>query len=96
MEDVLWYLLASSRGGESRARILRAIDDQPRNANQLADELELDYTTVRYHLDVLIEDNVLKQTGDGYGDVYLPTDQARHNWETVLEITEQVLPGEEP
>ena len=95
MEEVLWYLLASSRGGETRARILRTIDDQPRNANQLADVLDLDYTTVRYHLDVLMADNVLKQVGDGYGDVYLPTDQARHNWETVMEITDRVLPEEE-
>ncbi len=94
MEDVLWYLLASSRGGETRARILQAIDDQPRNANQLAEELGYDYTTIRHHLDVLTDDNVLKQTGDGYGDIYLPTDQARHNWDTVMEITEQVLPEE--
>jgi predicted ArsR family transcriptional regulator len=94
MEDVLWYLLGSSRGGETRARILQAIDDQPRNANQLAEELDLDYTTVRYHLDVLIEDNVLRQTGDGYGDVYLPTEQAQHNWETVMDITDQVTPEE--
>lgn len=94
MEDVLWYLLGSSRGGESRARILQAIDEQPRNANQLAEALELDYTTVRHHLDVLIDDGVLKQTGDGYGDVYLPTDRARQNWETVMEITQQVLPEE--
>ena len=94
MEDVLWYLLASSRGGQTRARLLQAIDDQPRNANQLAEALELDYTTVRYHLDVLIDDNVLKRTGGGYGDVYLPTDQAKHNWETVMEITRQVLPEE--
>jgi len=95
MEDVLWYLLASSRGGETRARLLRAIDERPRNANQLAEALELDYTTVRYHLDVFVENNVLEATGDGYGDVYLPTEQARHSWERVEEIVEEVLPEEE-
>ncbi len=95
MEGMLWYLLASSRGGETRASILQAIDEQPRNANQLAKELGYDYTTIRHHLDVLTDDNVLKQTGDGYGDVYLPTEQARHNWETVMKITEHVL-TEEP
>lgn len=94
MEDVLWYLLASSRGGETRARILQTIDEQPRNANQLAEQLGYDYTTIRHHLDVLTDDNILKRTGSGYGDVYLPTDQARHNWETVMKIIEQVLPEE--
>lgn len=53
MEGVLWYVFASTRGGENRARILRAVDDQPRNANRLAEELDLDYTTVRHHLGVL-------------------------------------------
>ncbi len=90
MEDVVWYLLASSRGGETRARILQAIDEQPQNANQLAEELGYDYTTIRHHLDVLTDDNVLKRTGDGYGDIYLPTDQARHNWDTIMEITAHV------
>ena len=94
MENVLWYLMASSRGGETRARILQAIDDQPQNANQLAKQLEYDYTTIRHHLDVLTDDNVLERTGDGYGDVYLPTNQARHNWDTVMKITGHVLPEE--
>ena len=52
MEGVLWYVFASTRGGENRARLLRAMDERPRNANQLADDLELDYTTVRHHLEV--------------------------------------------
>ena len=58
MEGVLWYLLASSRGGPSRVRLLRAIAERPRNANQLADALDLDYTTVRHHLDVMMDNNV--------------------------------------
>ena len=92
MEDVLWHLLASSRGGPSRVRIIRAIDDRPRNANQLADALDLDYTTVRHHLDRLVENNVLRSTENDYGAVYLITDQARSNWETVEEILDTVDP----
>jgi DNA-binding transcriptional ArsR family regulator len=92
MEDVLWHLLASSRGGPSRVRILRAIDERPRNANQLADALDLDYTTVRHHLDRLVENNVVRSTENDYGAVYLVTDQARSNWDTVEEILETVDP----
>jgi DNA-binding transcriptional ArsR family regulator len=83
MEGVLWYLLASSRGGDTRVRILRALEERPRNANQLATELDLDYTTVRHHLDVLLENNVVRTAGEDYGTVYLFTDQLEHNWETV-------------
>ena len=92
MEDVLWHLLASSRGGPSRVRILRAIDERPRNANQLAEALDLDYTTVRHHLDRLLENNVVRSTENDYGAVYLLTDQVRANWDTVEEIMETVDP----
>lgn len=90
MEAVLWYVLTGTRGGTNRIRLLRALDSRPRNANQLADALELDYKTVRHHLDVLEENDILKDSGDDYGAVYLPTDQARHNWETIEEIMEAV------
>ncbi|MFB6173698.1 MAG: winged helix-turn-helix domain-containing protein [Halobacteriales archaeon] len=94
MEEILWYTLASSRGGDSRARILRSVADRPRNPNQLADALDLDYTTVRHHLDVLEENNVLKPAAEEYGAVYLPTDQVRANWTTVEEILDTVEPDE--
>ena len=86
MEAVLWYVLTGTRGGSNRIRILRALDERPRNANQLADDLDLDYKTVRHHLDVLEENDILTNSGDDYGAVYLPTDQARHNWDTVEKI----------
>lgn len=92
MEDVLWHLLASSRGGPSRVRILRAIDERPRNANQLAEALDLDYTTVRHHLDRLVENNVVRATDNDYGAVYLITDRARRNWDTIERIMETVDP----
>ena len=92
MEGVLWYLLASSRGGPTRVRIVRALDERPRNANQLAEALDLDYTTVRHHLEVLREDNVLRKAGGDYAAVYLFTEQVQANWGTVEEILETVDP----
>ena len=92
MEGVLWYLLASSRGGPSRVRILRKLDERPRNANQLADELDLDYTTVRHHLDVFMDNNVVRRTDNDYATTYLLTDRVRTNWDTVEEILDTVDP----
>ena len=88
MEAVLWYVLTGTRGGPNRVRILRAIDERPRNANQLAETLDLDYSTVRHHLDVLMEHQIVTRTGDDYGAVYSPTETAQHNWDIIEEIAE--------
>jgi len=88
MEAVLWYVLAGTRGGPNRTRIVRALDDRPRNANQLAEYLDLNYETVRHHLDVLTDNNVLESSGDDYGAVYLPSDVAEAHWEIIEEIGE--------
>lgn len=75
MEKVLWYLLAGTRGGTNRARIIRLLDDRPHNANQLANALEVDYNTVRHHLDTLMDHNVIESGGETYGELYFLTDQ---------------------
>jgi DNA-binding transcriptional ArsR family regulator len=90
MEAVLWYVLTGTRGGANRVRILRALDDRPRNANQLADALDLDYKTIRHHLDVLRDNDVITDSGDDYGAIYLPTDQARHHWAVIEQIMEEI------
>lgn len=90
MEAVLWYVLTGTRGGPNRLRILRAIDERPQNANQLAETLDLDYSTVRHHLDVLMEHQIVTRTGDDYGAVYSPTETAQHNWDIIEEIAEEL------
>lgn len=90
MESVLWYVLAGARGGPNRIRILRALDERPWNANQLATELDLDYTTVRHHLDVLTDHDVVKNSTDDYGTMYSLTDRVRDDWELVEEVIERV------
>lgn len=90
MEAVLWYVFTGTRGGPNRARILRAIERRPRNANQLADALDLDYKTVQHHLEVLLDNDVVDNSGDEYGAVYLPSDRLQNNRETVEAIFEQL------
>ncbi|PSP80262.1 ArsR family transcriptional regulator [Halobacteriales archaeon QS_1_68_20] len=90
MEAVLWYVLTGTRGGENRVRILKALDQRPRNANQLAEELDLDYKTVRHHLDVLVDNDIVTSSGDDYGAIYMPTEQARDHWDVIETIIEEV------
>jgi DNA-binding transcriptional ArsR family regulator len=94
MEAALWYVLTGTRGGPNRVRLLRAVDERPRNANQLAEDLDLDYKTVRHHLDVLVDNDIVESSGDDYGAVYLPTDRVREHWDTVEDIVDEQGDGE--
>ncbi|MWG35489.1 ArsR/SmtB family transcription factor [Halomarina oriensis] len=86
MEAALWYVLTGTRGGTNRARILRAIHDRPQNANRLAERLDLDYKTVRHHLDVLQDNGIVTVGGEDYGAVYLPSERVRQEWAVVERI----------
>lgn len=87
MEKALWYLLAGMRGGENRARIIRALSERPRNANQLSDALGVEYNTVRYHLDLLLDHDIVEKGEESYGTMYFLTDrfeQHRDQFEDIL------------
>ena len=90
MDVVLWQALAGTRGGPNRARILQALDERPRNPNQLAEDLDLAYNTIRHHLEVLEKNEIVASSDADYGTVYMPSDRARENWNTVEEIMSQV------
>jgi DNA-binding transcriptional ArsR family regulator len=90
MDSVLWYVLTGTRGGENRARVLVAVAERPRNPNQLAEALDLDYKTVRHHLDVLVEHDIVAASGDEYGAVYGPTDRVRRHWDVVETILDDL------
>lgn len=62
---LLCYLIKGTRGGETRALILKNLSERSYNANQLANILKMDYKTVRYHLDILIKNNIINMDKKG-------------------------------
>lgn len=50
----------------------------------------MNYDTIRHHLDVLADNDVIEASGDDYGAVYLPSETARANWDTVGTIITQL------
>lgn len=92
MKRVLWWLLAGSRGGANRGQLIRALKERPYNAHQLAETLGLDYKTVRHHLKVLQENNVVVATGGGYGTMYFLSAGMEQHYEEFLDISRQVNP----
>ncbi|MEF8775661.1 MAG: winged helix-turn-helix domain-containing protein [Haloarculaceae archaeon] len=89
MRKVLWWLIGGARGGKNRLRIIRTLQDQPMNANQLSEALDLDYKTVRHHLDLLEENAVLETMGEGYGKTYFLTDRMEANLDVLADIADQ-------
>lgn len=90
MKQLLWYLIAGTRGGETRARLLWSIKNKPANANQLSLSLKLDYKTVQHHLKILVENNMLSALNKGnYGAVYFLSEEMLVNWNYFQEIWKQ-------
>jgi DNA-binding transcriptional ArsR family regulator len=70
IERLLWWLIAGSAGGLNRGRIINILKERPFNANQLTEQLGLDYKTVRHHLEMLEKNGLIIPIGDGYGKMY--------------------------
>jgi DNA-binding transcriptional ArsR family regulator len=84
MKTILWWLIAGSKGGINRAKIIKELHDRPYNANQITERLGLDYKTVRHHLKVLSENGIIESnSGEKYGTMYPDIrgpDHRKHTW----------------
>lgn len=89
-KHLLQWLIAGTGGGVNRARIINAIREEPRNANQLASLLEVDYRTVRHHLDVLEKNGLVTSMGDRYGKMYFLSNELEENFEVFEEVWNRI------
>jgi len=90
MKKLMWWLIAGMKGGLNRAKIIKMLNDRPYNAHQLAEELNLDYKTVRHHIKVLEQNNIVKSGGEKYGKMYFLSPAMEENYNIFLEIWEQI------
>lgn len=86
MKKILWELLAGTKGGTNRARIIDALKTRPYNLNQLAERLSLNYKTIKYHIDVLEKNGIVISSAKGYGSLYFLSEDMENNFSTFLEI----------
>lgn len=70
LRRALWFLLGGKRGGVNRARIIFFLRERPRNLNQLANDLQVQYKTIQHHVKVLLDSTLVVASGEGYGSVY--------------------------
>jgi len=90
LKYVLGWLIAGTRGGTTRAQIIRALKEAPQNANQLANLLEMDYRTIRHHLKVLEKNRIITSAGDRYGLTYFLSSEMEENYASFDEIWERL------
>jgi len=67
---VFWLLFVGSRGGTNRIRIMSVLRKRPRNRNQLATELGIDYKNIQHHIKILEKNNLVTKVGNNYGVTY--------------------------
>ncbi len=93
LRQLLWYLIAGTRGGANRARILEALRERPHNAHQLSEVLGLDYRTVRHHLELLHRNGLLtRPAGDAYAAPYFLSSLLEANYGVFEEIRGKGIP----
>jgi DNA-binding transcriptional ArsR family regulator len=86
LKYLLGWLIAGSRGGITRAKIIETLRENPQNANQLATSLGMDYRTIRHHLKLLQKNRLITSTGDGYGNTYFLSVDLEENYVLFEEI----------
>lgn len=80
LKYLLGWLIAGTRGGPTRAKIIESLRETPQNANQLATLLQMDYKTMRHHLEVLEKNKILTSVGDRYGATYFLSQVMEDNY----------------
>ena len=90
LKYLLGWLIAGTRGGPTRAKIIETLKETPQNANQLANQLNMDYRTIRHHLKVLEKNKIITTVGEGYGITYFLSPAMEENYVLFEEIMKKM------
>ena len=87
---LLLYLFTSTRSGFTRLRIIMLLLDKPYNTHQLAQQLDLDYKAVQYHMKVLEKNNMVSKIGEKYGAIFYLSNFLELNINTLNEAIDKL------
>ncbi len=89
MRRIIYWLFAGTKGGATRARIIKALKERPRNANQLSEDLRFDYKTIKHHIGVLSDNKLIVATSEKYAKLYFLSEEFEDNYDIFEEIWEK-------
>ena len=73
-------------GRYTRMRILCAITEDPMNTLEISKKLELDYKTIQHNIKVLESNGLIVRQGEGYGDLFFPSELLSSNLPTLYKV----------
>jgi len=71
-----------------RAKILKLINQNPMNAHQLAEAMNVNYRTITHHLNILLENGLVVAEGPKYGTLYFPSKTFMDNSSVFMQIVD--------
>jgi len=90
IKSLLKWLIISTKGGKTRAKIIKALKESPQNSNQLAVLLKVNYKTIRHHITILEKNKLIISTGNHYSITYFPSELMEENYVLFEEITSKM------
>ena len=90
LKQLLGWLIAGTKGGKTRAQIIKTVRSSPQNANQLATKLKVDYKTIRHHITILEKNRIVVPVGEHYSTVYFLSQPMEENYRVFEEMTTKI------
>jgi len=90
MKRLFSSVFTGMSGRYTRIKMVCAITEEPMNALELSQKLDLDYKTIKHNIKVLESNNLIDREGEGYGDLFFPSELLSSNLPTLYKVIRKV------
>jgi len=92
LKKKLSHIILGQKGGRNRIQIIEMIENRPYNVSQLSKQLNLNYRTVKHHIEILLENGFIESSKTGsYGEVFFLSPEFEENIHIFKDIIKKLL-----